>query len=189
MTESVELVLLKCLQCGTPVPAEEDEIAWSCATCGRGLQLTESELIPIEVSWAAARPGQRPEQWRPLWVFTATVRFLRRESFSGGSQPHKLWQQPVRFYIPAYACSLQHLERLGADLVEQQPVLQPGPPMGLVKGCTLLPQDARAAAEFVVLTLEADRKDKLKTVDFGLDLAGPPALWVVPFAGDRPLVG
>jgi len=33
--------------------------------------------------------------------------------------------------------------------------------------------------EFVVLTIEADRKDKLKTVEFRLDL-GEPELWVLP---------
>jgi hypothetical protein len=188
MAASVELVLLKCLQCGTPVAADEDEVAWTCATCGRGLQLTDDGLVPLEVRWAAAPPGQRPERWLPLWVFSGTVRFLRRESYSGRSEPHRLWQRPVRFFVPAYACSLEHLERLGADLTQQQPALPPGPAAGTLKGCTLLPRDARAAAEFVVLTIEAEQKDKLKTLEFGLEV-GPPELWVMPFVGERVVSG
>ncbi|MCC6187388.1 MAG: hypothetical protein IT318_00010 [Anaerolineales bacterium] len=189
MTGSVELVLLKCLKCGTPVPAEEDEVAWTCATCGQGLQLVEDGLVTLEVRWAAAPPGQRPDRWLPLWVMHGTVRFLRRETYSGRGEPHELWQQPASFFVSAFPCSLQQLERLGADLTQQQPQLQPGPAAGPLRGCTLLPQDARAAAEFVVLTIEAERKDKLKYVDFDLLLSRSPELWVLPFAGDRPLVG
>jgi hypothetical protein len=178
MATSVELVLLKCIQCETPVPAEEDEVAWVCATCGRGLQLSEAGLAPLEVHWSATRPGQRVEKWRPVWVFTGTARFLRRESYSGRGQPHRLWQQPVRLFVPAYACSLEELERVGADLTQQQPRWEAGSPAGPLRGCTLLPEEARAAAEFVVLTIEADQKDKLKTVEFVLEV-GEPELWVV----------
>jgi hypothetical protein len=170
------------------VPAEEDEVAWVCTTCGRGLQLAEGGLGPLEVRWTAARPGQRVEQWRPVWVFTGTARFVRRESYSGRGKPHRLWEQPVQLFVPAYPCNLEHLERLGADLTEQQPRWEAGPAMGPLKGCTLLPEDARAAAEFVVLTIEADQKDKLKSVEFALDV-GAPELWVAGFTGDRPAAG
>lgn len=180
MTTSVELVLLKCLQCSTPVPAEEDEVAWVCATCGRGLLLTESALVPINVQWAAqsTAPGQGGQPARPVWVFSGTVEITRRESYSGGNKPDDLWSRPVRLYVPAYTCPLRELEDVGARLTRQQPVLHPGP-AGQLKGCTLLPAEALTVAEFIVLTIEAERKDKLRTIDIRLNV-GAPELWVMP---------
>lgn len=183
MTASVELVLLKCLRCGRPLPAAEEEVAWVCAQCGEGMQLTSTGLAPLAVNWAAPRPGATELRWLPFWVFTGTVTFSRRENYGGRSEPDRLWSGPRRFYIPAFPAPLQQLETLGADLTKQQISLRPGPPMGALQNCTLFPADARQAAEFVVLTIEADRKDKLKTVEFRLDL-NEPELWVLPFVGE-----
>ena len=41
-------------------------------------------------------------------------------------------------------------------------------------------KDIGALAEFIVLTIEAERKDRLERVEFDLDL-GAPELWVIPF--------
>jgi hypothetical protein len=176
MTSSVELVLLKCIQCSTPVPAEEDEVAWVCATCGRGLLLTETELVPLGVNWAAGR-GQSGQPGRPVWVFSGTVEIARRESYSGRGGADELWRNPVRLFVPAYTCPLQELEDVGARLTRQQPALTPGP-AGSLAGCTLLPAEARQVAEFIVLTIEAERNDKLKTIDIRLNV-GAPELWVM----------
>jgi hypothetical protein len=178
MTTSVELVLLKCIQCGTPVPADEDEVAWVCATCGRGLLLTDTGLVPINVSWAAAQAGGRTGPARPVWVFTGSVEIVSRESYSGRGRADGLWSQPVHLYVPAYTCPLQELEDVGAKLTRQQPGITPGP-AGTLKGCTLLPSEARTVAEFIVLTIEAEQKDKLKHIEVLLKV-GPPELWVLP---------
>jgi len=179
MTTSLELVLLKCLHCGTHVPAGEEEVAWVCAQCGQGMQLSSEGLAPLTVNWAVPWPGAAQLRWLPFWVFTGTVTFLRRENYGGKSEPDKLWSGPRRFYVPAFPASLDQLETLGADLTRKQVALQSGPAVGELKDCTLFPDDARQAVEFVVLTIEADRKDKLKTVEFRLDL-GEPELWVLP---------
>jgi hypothetical protein len=189
MTTSIELVLLKCLRCGRPLPATEEEVAWVCAQCGEGMQLTSAGLAALAVNWAAPRPGATDLRWLPFWVFTGTVSFLRRETYSLAKSNHdRLWDGPRRFYIPAFPIPLQQLETLGADLARQQIPLHPGSPMGALQNCTLFPDDARHAAEFVVLTIEAEQKDKLKTVEFRLDL-NEPEMWVLPFEGDRLSMG
>ena len=183
MTTSIELILLKCLRCGRPLPAAEEEVAWVCAQCGQGMQLTDAGLAPLALNWAAPRPGATDLRWLPFWVFSGTVTFSRRENYGGRSEPDKLWSGPRRFYIPAFPVPLQQMETLGADLTKQQIPLRPGPPMGALQNCTLFPADARLAAEFVVLTIEADRKDKLKGAEFRLDL-NEPEMWVLPFEGE-----
>ncbi len=68
------------------------------------------------------------------------------------------------------------------ELTRRQLPLQPGPAAGAVKQCTLLPDDARRAADFIVPTVEAERKDIIRNLSFALDL-GQPELWMLPFEG------
>jgi hypothetical protein len=184
---SVELVLLKCPQCSTPVPAEEDEVAWVCATCGTGLLLTEDGLARQTVQWAAPPAGQRAARWLPFWVFSGTVRFHQRLNHGGNPAPDDLWLAPRRLFVPAFACPLAQLQALGGDLTRRQPALQAAPPAGPLQGCTVLPEDAGRAAEFVVVSIEAARKDKLRSIQFSLDVA-PAELWLLPFSADRLLL-
>lgn len=188
MTTSIALKLLKCPQCSTPVPAEEDEVAWVCATCGAGLQLTDDGLAPLPVHWAVARPGAHVDRWRPFWTFPGAVQFQQRVSYSGHMEPEALWSNnALRFFVPAYNCPLAQLLSLGGDLTRRQPALQAGPVPGALTGCNFLPDDARRVAQFVVLTIEAARPDKLRSVQFDLRLAAPE-LWLLPFAGEQVLV-
>ena len=180
MTTSVELVLLKCLKCGTHVRANDDEVAWLCQTCGQGLLLTADGLAPLMVSWALAGPAGGGARWLPFWVFDGSVAFGRRETYGGTTQPDPLWNEQRRFFVPAFPAPLEPLEALGAHLTRRPPVLAPGPSMGELQNCTLLPEDARRVAEFVVLSIEAARKDKLRSLQFRLDLSAPQ-LWLLPF--------
>jgi hypothetical protein len=186
MNTSVTLNLLKCPQCSAPVPAEENEMVWTCATCGAGLQLGDEGLAPLAVRWAVPLPGRRPDSSRPFWVFPGSVRFGNRVSFSGHTEPEALWNNNIRFFVPAYACPLAQLQSLGADLTRRQPALTSGP-AGVLKGVTFAPEDAQRAVKFVVLTIEAARPDKLRTVQFTPSL-GAPDLWALPFAGEQVLV-
>jgi len=123
---------------------------------------------------------------KPFWVYTGSAHFSSRLTFSGQAAPDTLWNNPVRFFVPAYVCPLAQLQSLGADLTRRQPAPQAGP-AGALTGCTFLPEDAERAAEFVVLSIEAARPDKLRLVQFDLQVAAPE-LWVLPFAGERVLV-
>ena len=58
------------------------------------------------------------------------------------------------------------------------PDMTPGEPTPF-EPVTLYRGDVRAAAEFIVMAIEAGRKDKLKSIEFELELASP-ALWILP---------
>ena len=180
---SVELRLLKCLRCGALVPAQEDEVAWVCAHCGQGLQLAPEGVAPLTVKWAAGRARVASLHWAPFWVFVGTVTFSSRESYSGSRPPEKLWRSPVRFFVPAFTATLRQMQELGADLTRRQVQLAAGPAQGALAGCTLSLDDACQAADFIVLTIEADQSDKLMYVRFSVNPA-QPELWLLPFAGE-----
>jgi hypothetical protein len=180
MNQGIELVPLKCVKCGTAVPAAPDEVAWACANCGQGLLLDEGKgLLPIEVRYVAAAQ-ETGVTGKPFWVGSGRVTFQRRMTYGRQQGPDERWQQQQTFVLPAYECSLEEAGALGMGFLRQPPPLVAGP-KGILERVTVDAQGAKALAEFVVLTVEAERRDQLKEVAFDLAL-DPPTLWVLPFA-------
>ena len=178
MSEQPGLVGLECVRCRTPVPAEPDEVAWICGNCGQGLLLDEQDgLRPITVHFAAAQE-EAHVLWAPFWIAVGRVRVNRRESVGRDSPPDPRWERPVRFIVPAFATSVERAVEWGRNFLLQPPDLGRGEAVPL-KGVTVLPEEVDSLARFVVLTVEAERKDKLEAIDFSLDLE-PPELWVLP---------
>lgn len=180
MTGRPGLVALQCLRCSTPVPAEPDEVAWVCQNCGQGLLLDEVDgLKPITVR-AAAAEGQG-QVWKPFWVVPGKVRFSRRESYGRDAAPEPRWSQPVRFVVPAYTSGVEQAVALGVAFLKRPPALDEGEAQPLT-GATVLPDQIAPLARFVVLSIEADRDDKLEAIEFTVELDAPE-LWCLPSEG------
>jgi hypothetical protein len=179
MSPIIELVPLVCCRCQTPVPAQADEAAWVCANCGQGLLLSDSAgTAPLAIHYAAGIPAGKPG--RPFWVVDGQVA-LQRLIYGGGDQSpnaQAFWQTPRRFYVPAYLLELQTMVDVGTNLLLQAPVLNAGTPAPFLP-VTLAPADIQPMAEFIVMGIEAARKDNLKEVQFSLKLSAPE-LWIVP---------
>jgi hypothetical protein len=180
MDRTVELVPLLCVKCSTPVPAEPDEVAWVCAQCGQGLLLDEDKgLVPLEVHYSA---GIAPNALgKPFWVAEGRVNLYRKaydSSDKEAEQSSRFWSQPRQFFVPAFSSPLGSLLVVAVDYLIQPPDLKPGD-VARFEPVTLHQEDVRSAAEFIVVAVEAQRKDKVKQVDFNLQLS-LPVLWVLP---------
>lgn len=180
MDKPVELIPLICPRCSTPLPAEADEVAWVCRQCVAGWSLEEERgLAPLQVEYSAGIPANVPG--KPYWMAEGQVS-LQRISFSSASQQASesqvFWSRPRRFVIPAFTCTLEALLDLGTRLLLQPPVLGSGSPVRF-EPVTLAIEDLRPTAEFIVMAVEASRKDKLRQVEFSLQLSAP-VLWVLP---------
>ena len=173
------LLPLQCLKCQAPIPANVDEVAWVCATCGQAALLDENQpggLTPLELHYdASIRSGQ---PGRPFWVAQGQVT-VNRQTYRGNEnqQAQEFWRQPRTFFVPAFACSLDELVSLGMKLLRQ--------PVATLEGqrTPLLPVqlsmgDVRPMAEFIIMGIEAERKDMIKTVQIQLNLAAP-VLWIL----------
>jgi ribosomal protein S27AE len=177
----IELVPLLCPRCSTAVPAEVEEVAWVCGQCGQGILLYEGrDLVPLEVNFSAEiAPNTRG---KPFWVADGQVT-LQRETYGSGSkqtdEAESFWSQPRRFLIPAYSCTLEEMLTVGTKLLLQPPAMRPGAAVSF-EPVTLPFDNVVSAAEFIVMAIEAGRKDKLKRVDFQLRFSTSPILWVLP---------
>ena len=177
-TAPVRLIPLICPTCNAPLPARVDERAWVCGTCQQGLLLASDGTLRAQDVFFSnqLRPG---EPGRPYWVAPGQVTITDRITFKGdrSQEARQFWAVPRLFFIPAYEASFEDMVAGGVNLLRTPPQLQPGPPAPFLPVVTP-PEDLHALAEFVVYTLEADRKDALRTLLFTVKLE-PPQLWVM----------
>lgn len=180
MGTPIELAPLVCPNCSTPIPASSDEMAWVCAQCGQGMALDMVKgLMPMQVHFAQGIPANGIG--KPFWVAEGQVTLERDIYRSGGKSAQEaaqFWGQPRRFLIPAYSISQEDLLAQTTRLLLQPPELKPGP-AAQFEPVTLSMEDIQSVAEFIVMAIEAGRKDMLKQVSFTLKLT-LPTLWILP---------
>lgn len=178
MSAAVELIPMFCLRCQSAISAQPDEAAWVCEQCGQGLLLSDEKgFAALDFHYAEGIPPGT--SGKPFWVAEGKVA-IQRTTYHGDRSGEMLafWQSPRRFFIPAYDLPLGEVTALSANLLRQPPVLNPGSPAKFIP-ITVPPQDMRPLAEFTILSIEAERKDDLKTIEFQLQLE-EPQLWVLP---------
>ncbi len=176
----IELIALKCLRCETPIPAAPDEIAWVCQRCGQGLLLDEVKGVSSQAfNFAAGIP--QGKVGNPFWVVGGNLRLNRQTYGAFGKKDEEaaeFWAAPRRFFIPAFTCDLETTVNLGTALLRNPPRLAPGTPVPFLP-VTVQPQDIFPLAEFIVVAIEAERKDSLREISFTLELRAAE-LWVLP---------
>jgi predicted RNA-binding Zn-ribbon protein involved in translation (DUF1610 family) len=182
MSTPVNLIPMYCTRCQSPLSAKTNEVAWVCANCGQGLVIdTARGLQPLEIHYSAGIPAGG--SGNPYWVSQGRVQVKRSvfKALLGGSKDADaaaFWSQPRFFFIPAMEMPLEQVVEMGMRLLRQPPGLNSGAAVPFAP-VTVPPEDARPLAEFVVVGIEADRKDMLKQLDFKLELQ-PPQLWIFP---------
>lgn len=178
METPVELVPLNCIRCRTPIPADFDEVAWVCQQCEQGQQLGDSGLLPLEVHYSQEiAPNQTG---KPFWICEGRVT-LQRDTYGRGKSnkdAQQFWSQTHKFIIPAFPYPLEKFTTEGVRWLVNPPEMRPGP-MARFEPVTVAVEDVQVWAEFLVVALEAERKDKVKEIAFTLEL-DEPLLWVLP---------
>jgi len=174
----VRLIPLVCARCGTPVPAAPDEVAWVCEQCGQGQILDDEKgLAQLDVFFSKGVP--QGKNGRPFWVARGQVSITARGTYSGNEEraAREFWSAPRLFFVPAWDSSLDETIQMGVYLLRNPERMEVGPPARFMPVVTP-PGDLRALAEFMIVSIEADRRDALKTIDFQLAL-DPAQLWVL----------
>ncbi len=176
MAVPIELIPLNCIRCDVPIPANPDEIAWVCRDCGQGQRLQDEQTIltPLEVHYSAGiQPGATG---KPYWVVQGQVSLDRQTFGRKAKDSSALWSRPHKFIVPAYECPLDQMIERGTQLLRRPPSFNPGSPAPFTP-VTLLMEDLPALVDFIVVAIEAERKDSLRTVHFNVQIS-TPELWI-----------
>lgn len=178
MSQSISLVPMYCPNCGFPIKAQIEEIAWICTQCLEGVLLNnQNQLVLTKVQFQQS--GQGANEGFPYWVTTIKVA-LNRETLRGNLSDEMLqfWQTPRTVFIPAFDLELEEMLRRAEVLIKNPPSLFTGSAIAF-KPVVLSPYDLKAYIEFLVMQIEAGRQDDLKQLTFELQL-DEPALWILP---------
>lgn len=162
-----------------PIPASQDEVAWVCEVCGQGQQITEEGLVLLRINYGDGIPSDK--EGFPFWVFEGQVT-LDRATYSGeGSETpdaEHYWSQPRRFMIPAYDYPIEDLIRKGPMWVKNPPDLKHGESTRF-KSVTVSSEDVKALAEFIIIALEVERMDNIRSIRMSL-IQDHLELWILP---------
>lgn len=180
MTEpSVRLIPLVCINCRQPIQAQPDEIAWVCSVCRTGNLLGDDGRVRlVDVKYAANLDPNQPG--KPYWAVTGRVTIRTRQTYKGNESRESslFWSEPRLFLIPAFAVPLEEQVALGMQGLRSAPPLVVGDRSVSLLSVVTPVRDISPLVEFIVLAIEADRRDAMKTLDFKVDLQ-EPQLWVL----------
>ena len=178
MSGEIRLIALTCPRCGTPVPAHVDEVAWVCAQCAQGMLLSgEQGTLPLDVFFSAGIAANA--KGAPFWVARGAVSLISRQTYKGNSSKEmtEFWSVPRLFYVPAYRLPVEEMVAVGIKLLRQPVRMESGSPAAF-HPVVVDPGDVHAIAEFIVMSVEAERKDALKELKVEIKL-DPPQLWIL----------
>jgi hypothetical protein len=138
-----------------------------------------SGLETLDIHYAA--DIARNSIGKPYWVADGQVTMERETyDYAGeyGKAAEQFWGQSRRFFVPAFQAPLERLLEIAKEMLLNPPRLSSGPAAPF-EAVTLYRHDVLAAAEYIVIAIEAGRKDKIKSIDFKLKLS-KPVLWILP---------
>jgi len=181
----MKLVALRCPVCAQPLLPDEDEtIVMSCGRCYTAVSINDHGINPTDIQFAAATTDEISD-WLPFWIFNARVNLSERKTQGGKKSIREaaahFWATSRKLYVPAWEMPLKQAQAIGGNLVKKQPQYQPidAPPEAVIKAATVTSEDALKLLEFVVLSLEAERPDWLKSIQFTIEVSNV-TLWAIP---------
>ncbi len=181
----MKLLALNCPVCGQRLlPKSRDVLVMGCGNCGTAVSIDPDKGIEQTTVQFAQTGSESVEAWVPLWVFDAQVKIKSRQTRQRDGRSEKasqaLWGTPRRLFVPAWTLNMKVARQLGTKMVEKQPQLQAiEKPDGVQMAEAVVAQeDALKLLEFIVLSIEADRKDWLTNLQFDIETRSTE-LWVV----------
>ena len=181
----MKLLALRCPVCAQPLLPDKDEtIVMSCGECFTAVSITEQGINPTTIQFAAPTT-EAVSHWLPFWIFNARVQLSERKTQGGKKSIREaaahFWATSRRLFVPAWEIPLAQAREMGGVLVKKQPQFQPVDPLPetVIKAATVTSDDALKLLEFVILSLEAQRQDWLKSIQFQIDVS-KTTLWALP---------
>lgn len=185
----MKLVALRCPNCSEPLKPTNDAVVLACDNCFTPIAIAVNGPQRMKIWFAVSeRKKDVGKNWVPFWVYEGRIHIQQRETQSGWRTKDKdadrFWGEPRRLYIPAWDLDLHAAQDIGSQLIVSQPTFHfvEQPAEYQLTMATVTPEDAKRLLEFLVLAIEARRKDWLKELKFEIDV-GQPQLWALPADG------
>jgi hypothetical protein len=182
----MKLLLLRCPLCAELLaPDTPEAVVFDCPSCQTPVAITDTGLAVETVQFVApaAAEAEKVTDWLPFWLFEGQVHIDKRETQGRArtAEVEHLWSQPRRLFVPAWTVDMHNARDIGSALAQRQPLFLPveRPSGAQMKTATVTAEDALKMLEFIIITIEAQRDDWLRDIEFRLEL-GSPTLYAIP---------
>jgi len=174
----MKVVQVKCPRCGQPIYSKTKDQAFYCAHC-RTMHIRNGGTNVIDFDIAEFNRNATGERvYMPFWRLFTTFR-INQSNVAGGAF-HKLgrWIKGdanggnLFIYIPAWATDVYEFKRWAMGLTEGQPTYSLRNDFNNVeRGPTsVTKEEAMKMADFVIVTMEAERPGTLQYLDYDLQV-------------------
>ena len=168
------LEAVKCKKCASGLLVEVNDNIVYCSSCGSGFEIINGELIPIEINFAAAAlRGEGEMIYKPFWLLKTKISIAERKAsgnflkniFGGGNDNTS---GDIIFYIPAFYCPIETMKNLATQFTIKHPVASPQKYNTKLTGFAYGKEDAKKLAEFILISLEAEKSDTMKSFKYDM---------------------
>lgn len=183
--EDFKLIAVKCKSCDSGLTVEMNDNIVYCASCGNGWEIINDELVPIEIGFAKPLiQGQGELVYKGFWLVDAYVRIHSRDSSGGwisslfgGSNKT---EGDVKFYVPAFWMPIESAKQIGVTFTTKNAVPSPEKYNVKLTGFNYTKEDAKKIAEFIFLSIEAEKNDTIRNINYTIEVKSFKVLGV-PF--------
>ncbi len=174
--EDFKLIAFKCPTCDSGLGVEVNDNVVYCSSCGNGFEIVDDKLVPIEVNFAKPLlPGQGEVIYRPFWLVNSYVKINSRDAtggwvsnlFGGNSNAT---EGNVLFYVPAFWMTIESAKIIGSQFTIKNPVASPQKYNVKMTGFNFSKDDAKKITEFIFLSIEAEKKDTVRSIDYDIKI-------------------
>ena len=174
----MKVLQIKCPNCHQPIYSKVKDRAFYCHHC-RTMHIRNGGTEIIDFDIAEFNPNASGERvYMPFWRLYSTFR-INQSNVSGGAF-HKLgrWLNGTSkggnlfIYVPAWATEVHEFKRWAMGLTEGQPMYSLRTDFNNVeRGPTsVAKEEAMKMADFVIVTMEAERPGTLQYLDYSLQV-------------------
>jgi hypothetical protein len=183
--EDFKLIAVKCKSCDSGLTVEMNDNIVYCSSCGNGWEIVNEELIPVEIGFAKPLiQGQGELVYKGFWLVDTYVKIHSRDSsggwisslFGGANKT----EGDVLFYVPAFWMPIESVKQIGVTFTTKNAVPSPEKYNVKLTGFNFTKEDAKKIAEFIFLSIEAEKSDMVRNINYDLKVKGYKVLGV-PF--------
>lgn len=174
--EDFKLIAFKCPSCDSGLGVEINDNVVYCSSCGNGYEIVDDKLVPIEVNFAKPLiSGSGDVIYRPFWLVNSYVKINSRDATGGwtsnlfGGNTNAM-EGNVLFYVPAFWMTIESAKLIGSQFTIKNPVASPQKYNVKMTGFNFSKEDAKKITEFIFLSIEAEKKDTVRSIDYDIKI-------------------
>jgi hypothetical protein len=183
--EDFKLIAVQCPSCSSGLTVEVNDNIVYCSSCGNGYEIINDKLEPIDINFAhPVVTGQGDVVYKPFWLVKTNVNIISRDASGGwisnlfGSSGKNSGN--ITFYVPAFWMDIESMSKLGTNFTQKNPVASPQKYNVPLTGFVYTKDDAKKMCDFILLTMEGEKSDTIKNIDYRIEVKSMEILGV-PF--------